>query len=158
MMTACVLDMLDEDEQKKLRGCMLGSKNIKHKRKTLRGMCAELGCYAQKAYRMSMDAFDLLHGTLESALNEEFNVVQHACGYTPNGDIPTKLRLSAALRFFAGAAVYDIMLTHGMGKQTVHKSIYGVVDCINKDASLVFNLDDTKFSLHNEQREIAASF
>ena len=152
MMTACVLDMLDEDEQKKLRGCMLGSKNIKHKRKTLRGMCAELGCYAQKAYRMSMDAFDLLHGTLESALKEEFNIVQHARASAPNRDIPTKLWLSAALRFFAGAAVYDIMLAHGMGRQTVYKSIYGVVDCVNKDKSPALNLDDANFSSHNEQR------
>ena len=158
MMSACVLDMLDDDEQKKLQGCMLGSKNIKRKRKTLQDMWAELGCYARKAYRMSMDAFDLLHGILESALKEEFNLVQRALGSTPNGDIPTKLWLSAALRFFDGAAVYDIMLTHGMGRQTVYKSIYGVVDCVNKDKSPTFNLDDAKFSSHNEQREIAAGF
>ena len=137
---------------------MLGSKIIKRKRKTLQCMWAELGCYAWKAYRLSMDAFDLLHGTLESALKEEFNVVQHACGSSPNGDTPTKLWLSAALRFFVGAAVYDIMLTHGMGRQTMYTSIYGVVNCVNKDKSLVFNLDDAKFPLHNEQREIVAGF
>ena len=41
--------------------------------------------------------------------------------------------------FFAGGAVYDIMLTHGMGKSSVYKSVYGVVNAINADKSLAFN-------------------
>ena len=48
----------------------------------------------------------------------------------------TMLRLSAAIRFFAGSSIYDIMLTHGMGKQTVYKSVYGVVDAVNRTPSL----------------------
>ena len=158
MMTACVLEMLDEEEQGKLRGRMLGAKNIRRTRKSVEDMWSELGSYARKAYRMSLDAFYLLHDTLEDALKEEFNSGPRARGASPNGDIPTKLRLSAALRFFAGGSVYDIMLTHGMGKVSVYKSIYGVVDCVNKDKSLAFNLNDAEFPSHEEQAEIASGF
>ena len=42
MMTACILGMLSEEEQKN-RGYMLGSKTIYHGRITLEGMWAELG-------------------------------------------------------------------------------------------------------------------
>jgi len=112
-------------------------------------MWSELGhSYARKAYRMSLDAFYLLHDTLEDALTEEFSSGPRARGASPNGDIPTKLRLSAALRFFAGGSVHDIMLTHGIGKVLVYKSIYRVIDCVNKDKSLAFNVNDAKFPSH----------
>jgi len=142
MMTACVLEMLDKEEQGKLRGHMLGSKNIRRTRKSVADMWSELGSYSRRTYRMSLDAFYLLHDTLEDALTEEFSTGPRARGSSPNGGIPTKLGLSAALRFFAGGSVYDIMLTHGMGKVSVYKSIYGVVDCVNKDKCLAFNLHD----------------
>ena len=74
MMAALVIEMLHEDELKHLRGRLLGSKNIRRTRKKVESMWAELGCYARRAYRMSLDAFNFLHETLEPALREEFNV------------------------------------------------------------------------------------
>ena len=52
MIAACVLDMLDsEEEEKSLRGRLLGSKNIRRTRKKVEHMWSELGCYARKAWR-----------------------------------------------------------------------------------------------------------
>ena len=71
-----------------------------------------------------MEAFSLLHEVLEPKLKEEFKVGERSRGRDPNGEIPTKLRLSAAIQFFAGTSIYCIMLTHGMGKQSVYNSHY----------------------------------
>ncbi|KAL7526510.1 hypothetical protein ACHAXR_001523, partial [Thalassiosira sp. AJA248-18] len=176
MMTACVSDMLTEEEQKNLRGRLLGAKTVRRTRKTvvnmrsylytamqvcvriLDNMWRELGYHARKAYRMSMETFDLLHERLEPALREEFKCQPRKNGSAPNGEIPTKLRLSAAIRFFAGGSVYDIMLSHGIGKASVYRSVYGVVDCVNKDKSFSFNEDGAEFPTHDEQREIAKGF
>ena len=101
-MTALVLEILDGDKNAKpsLKGRLFGTKNIRRTRKSVEGMWNELGGYARKAYRMSIDAFNFLHETLEDDLKEEFGWGERSRGTTPNGDIPTKLRLSAALRFF----------------------------------------------------------
>ncbi|KAL7533959.1 hypothetical protein ACHAXR_010297 [Thalassiosira sp. AJA248-18] len=160
LMAAAVLHMLeDEDDHKPLRGRMMGSKNIRRTRKEVENMWNELGGYARKAWRMSLDSFKSLHAKLEARLRDEFHAGDRtAGGKTPNGDIPTKLRLSAAIRFFAGAAVYDIMLTHGMGRQTVYQSVYGVVNVVNAEPSLSFNDNGAEFPSHEEQKEIAAGF
>ena len=159
MMAACVLDILENEEAGIIpRGRMFGSKNIRRTRKDVDSMWSELNGDARKAWRMSMDAFDLLHETLEDDLKKEFKVGTRARGESPNGEIPTKLRLSAAIRFFAGGAVYDIMLTHGMCRQSVYKSVYGVVDCVNREKSLSFNMNNAEFPSHEEQREIAKGF
>lgn len=107
---------------------------------------------------MSLDCFNYLHKTLEPALREEFEVGERARGGTPNGNISTKLRLSAALRFFAGGSVYDIMLTHGMSKSSVYKSVYGVVNVVNHEPSLSFNENGAKFPSHDEQKVLAKGF
>ena len=158
MMAALVIEMLHEDDLKHLRGRLLGSKNIRRTRKKVESIWAELGGYARRAYRMSLDCFNYLHKTLEPALREEFEVGERARGGTPNGDISTKLRLSAALRFFAGGSVYDIMLTHGMSKSSVYKSVYGVVNVVNHEPSLSFNENGAKFPSHDEQKVLAKGF
>jgi len=159
MMTACVLEMLDgKDSVQPLKGRMLGTKNIRRTRKTVSAMMDELGGFARKAYRMKMDTFLLLHETLEDKLDDEFDVGKRTRGGNPNGDISTKLRLSAALRFFAGGAVYDIMLTHGLSRSSVYKSVYGVVNVVNHEPSLAFNKNGAEFPSHDEQEEIAAGF
>jgi len=93
--------MLGDENAKPLRVRMLGSKNVCHTRKKVKNIWAELGCYARKAYRMRMEAFGVLHDTIEDALEEEFKSKDgdRDRGVTPNGGIPTKLRLSAALHF-----------------------------------------------------------
>ena len=49
MMTACVLDMLSDDDTNTLRGRLLGSKYIRRTRKSVESMWAELGGFARRA-------------------------------------------------------------------------------------------------------------
>ena len=60
--------------------------------------------------------------------------------------------------FFAGGSVLDIMLNHGMSKQAVYDSAYGVVNAVNHTPSLDFNEGGAMFPSHDEQREIASGF
>jgi len=50
------------------------------------------------------------------------------------------------------------MLTHGMGRASVYKSVCGVVNVINAEKSLSFNENGAEFPSHYEQRDIAAGF
>jgi hypothetical protein len=54
--------------------------------------------------------------------------------------------------------VYDLMLTHGLGRQTIYNSIYGVANAMNKCPNMDFNAGGASFPSHDEQREIAAGF
>jgi hypothetical protein len=76
----------------------------------------------------------------------------------PNIQIPRKLRLSAAICFFCGAPVDDIQLTHGISGPSVYKSVYGVINAINRCPELNFNADGAEFPNHKEQHEIAHGF
>ena len=87
------------------------------------------------------DEHNSLHDTLEPALRDEFNVGKRSRGADPSGKIPTKLHFSAALRFFAVGSVYDTMLTHGIGRQSVYKSVYGIVNVVNHKPSLATGFD-----------------
>lgn len=110
---------------------------------------------------MTPEAFVSLHAVLEEKLREKFlKNKQSTRGdevTAPNGIVPTKLRLScaSAIRFFAGAAVYDLILTHGMGRSTIYQSIWGVVDVINETDQLSFNEGGAPFPSLGEQDEIA---
>ena len=81
----------------------------------------------RRIYRMKRKSFNKLHKILEPRLNEIF---------FPRGGgtrrknrsryhIDTKTRLSIALRFFAGADPYDVMLVHDVGLSTVYYSVWG---------------------------------
>jgi hypothetical protein len=52
-----------------------------------------------------------------------------------NGPVTTCVRLACALRFFAGASLYDIMAKYGISKKSVSESVWAVVEAVN-------NLDD----------------
>ena len=65
-------------------------------------MITELGCYAVRAYRTKFETFNKLYDLLKGMLEDEFNPLTNEFDPVPNGFIPTKLRLSAAIRFFAG--------------------------------------------------------
>ena len=62
----------------------------------------------------------------------------------PNGIIPSSLRLSAAIRYFAGGSVYDIALSHGIGIKDVYKLAWRVVDAINQTKKLNIVFPETK--------------
>ena len=103
---------------------------------------------------MTKSSFDLLYAIIQQRLDDEF---------LPSGGgnrgvqspytICTKIRLSIALRYFAGGSVYDLMQVHGVSMQSVFDSVWGVVDVINNTPVLEFN-----FPTKEQQREISAGF
>jgi hypothetical protein len=76
-------------------------------------MFHQLGGHAVKAYKSSLEMFNLLHSILETYLIKQFSNSKRG---HPNGPIPTRLRLSCAIRYLCGASVYDLMLTHGISQ------------------------------------------
>ena len=63
------------------------------------------------------------------------------------------MRLSIAIRFFAGGDPLDILQTHGVSLKSVYTSLWGVIDCVNKCEELQFH-----FPTLEEQPEIAQGF
>ena len=114
-----------------------------------------LGQRATRAFKSSLDELNRLHSILEPYLLEQFGSSKRG---RPNGPIPTKLRLSAAIRFFCGAPVHDIQLTHGISGSSVYKSVYGVINAVNRCPELHFNAGGAEFPSHEEQHEIAHGF
>ena len=151
-----------EEEELDSVGSKAGTKNIERIRKDVDNMFLELGHHCRKAYRMSPEEFVSLHALLEEKLREKFSKNEKAARdderTAPNGIVPTKLRLSCAIRYFAGAAVYDLILSHGMGRSTTHTSVWGVVDVVNETDELAFNKDNAPFPSLEEQDEIAEGF
>jgi hypothetical protein len=149
---------LEEEEQAadyRYRGRYLGASHIKRTRGDIDEMFRELGKKARQAFKSSLVGFLQLHEILEPYLEEQFGSSTRG---RPNGVISTKLRLSAALRFFCGASIFDIQLTHGIGEASVYKSVYGVINAVNKCPHFQFNEGGGEFPNHSEQRSIASGF
>jgi hypothetical protein len=72
----------------------------------------------------------------------------------PNGLIHSAIRLSIALRFFAGGSAYDIALVHGVSYVEVYRSVWRVVDAVNQCAELCIQFP----SDHQAQKDIAQGF
>ena len=71
-----------------------------------------------------------------------------------NGRIKTSIRLSAALRYFAGGDPLDIAIVHGIARSEVFTSVWAVVNAVHQTKSL-----DISFPTdHQEQKEIAKGF
>ena len=155
-----VLKLLSDEDDADIILCgrMLGTKNIPCTRKSVESMFAQLGGYAKRAWKSDYARFMEMHKTLEPYLKEQFGDGKRLRGETVNGKVPTTLRLSAALRFWCGAPVYDIILSHGLGRQTIYNSIYGCANAINKCPDMDFNAFGAPFPSHEEQHEIAAGF
>ena len=75
-------------------------------------------------------------------------------GATPNGPIPSILRLSMAIRYFAGGDPLDIKWRHGVAHSEVLKCVWDVVDAIHASPQLNIKFPET----HNEQLKIAQGF
>jgi len=118
-------------------------------------MFRELGQKARRAFKSNLEGFLQIHDILEPYLIEQFGSSTRG---RPNGVISTKLRLSAAMRFFCGASTFDIQLTHGIGEASVYKSVYGVINAVNNCPHFHFNEDGGEFPNHEEQQEIARGF
>ena len=131
-------------------------KEIPRKRKNFReDIVIPLGdVYFRRSYRMKIQSFYILYSILKSELENEFlPQVQNNRRKQSKYHIDLKIRLSAALRFFAGGDPYDIMISHGISHSSVYRSIWGVVDCVNRCETLSFH-----FPTHEEQRTIAQGF
>ena len=111
--------------------------------------------YFRQAYRMSIANFYKLHSLLKPSLEAHF--FPRGGGKRdpskPSYLIGTDLRLSIAIRYFAGASPYDLMLTHGVSFTSIYTSVWGVVDVVNKCDELKF-----QFPNHDEQKSIARGF
>ena len=55
-----------------------------------------------------------------------------------NGPITTEICLACALRYFAGGSYLDIMLSHGIGKTDLYRSIWAVIHATNACTTLQF--------------------
>lgn len=156
---ACLLVILDGNELDAMkRGSKRNSKNISRTRKDVDKMILELGIYARRAYRMSEVSLDMLHSELKAGIDAHFSFNDANGRSGPNGLVPSKLRLSCAIRYFAGAEVYDLILSHGMGRSTIYDSIWGIVDVVNSTPSLSLNTGGDIFPTHAEQELISQGF
>jgi hypothetical protein len=127
-------------------------------RRTVTDIFYELGhIYVRRAYRMSANTFWKLKSILQStnyANNPDIDTDVQNPGRVPNGTIPFSIRLSIAIRYFAGGSPYDIALVHGVSHSVVFKSVWIIVDLINCSDSLKIEFP----KMHDSQKEIALGF
>jgi DDE superfamily endonuclease len=71
-----------------------------------------------------------------------------------NGIITTPIRLSCAIRYFAGGRPEDIALVHGISHTEVYHSVWMVVDAVNECLELAFSFPED----HDKQRAIVEGF
>jgi len=71
-----------------------------------------------------------------------------------NGSIAGELRLSVALRHFAGGRPEDVSMVHGISRSEVFNGIWKAVDAVNKCPELAFKCPES----HVEQQLIADGF
>ena len=129
------------------------SPNIPRQRRSMRSIFEEYGpVYSRRAYRMDQEAFWKLHTILGPLLKKDERLTPG--GGNPNGEIPTDLRLSMALRYFAGGDAYDIMISHGVSHSAVYASIWSVMDAVNKSPFLKVEFPRQ----HSTQYAIARQF
>jgi DDE superfamily endonuclease len=125
---------------------------IYRQRRDVSDIFYELGkSYVRRAYRMTAQTFWELEKMLRPCTSNN-EVIKR--GSPPNGEIEFSLRLSMAIRYFAGASPYDIALVHGVAHSDVFNSIWLIVDLVNTstDFTIEFPTD------HNIQKEIALGF
>ena len=109
----------------------------------------------RRVYRMGKDTFQNLHHLLLPKLMEIFFPKQGGKRNPATNKylIGTKIRLSIALRFFAGADPLDLFGWHGVSLISVFVSIWGVINAVNGTDALKFAFPDMA-----EQVEIARRF
>jgi hypothetical protein len=111
--------------------------------------------YLRRAYRMDKATFYKLHEILDPLLLKHFFPRDAGSRdvYSNPYLIRTEIRLSIALRYFAGASPYDLVVTHGVSMTSVFFSIWGVIDCVNKCSQFEIRFPDYK-----TQKDIADGF
>ena len=133
------------DSSEAISSNRFGIKNIERTRRSVVSIFAEYGAYyTRRAYRMDSDTFWHLHKLLQPSKR----------GRAPNCDIPSELKLSLAIRYFAGGDPYDLMISHGVSLSSVYNSVWQVVDAVNACEDLVIEFPTD----HEAQKDIAEGF
>jgi DDE superfamily endonuclease len=128
---------------------------IERKRRMVSDIMRELGpVYTRRAYRMSEDSFYELHSLLRKLLGPRTSEKKKWRNGSPNGIIISTVRLSIALRYFAGGRPEDIAIVHGVSHSEVFRSVWKVVDAVLECDDLAINFP----SDHAKQRELAEGF
>ena len=109
----------------------------------------------RRAYRMKKLTFYKLHSLLQPLLLRQFFPKRGGNRHPRKNSylINTEIRLSIALRYFAGGSPLDIMMVHGVSFTSVFSSVWGVVDVVNSCTKLSF-----EFPSHEDQTIIANDF
>ena len=132
---------------------------VTQKRRCVGDIFSELGPYwTKRSYRMTENEFWKLHNLIVRyypkkpvSRKRKRRKLSDCC---PNKKIQKSLRLSAAIRYFAGGCPLDIMSSHGLGYNDVYNSVWGIIDAINSCPKLSIEFP----KCHDEQRKIAAKF
>lgn len=130
----------------------LGCPTIKRKRPTMEELFSKYSpAFLRRTYRMRHDSFWRLLDIVEPHMRLP---PKRKRGKTINGDIVPALRLSMALRYFAGGDPGDIGPLHGCHPNEVTKSAFIVVNAIHKSQELAISFPRR----HDEQERIASEF
>ena len=103
---------------------------IRRTRASVSTIMCELGMKSKNYYRMRGVSFWKLHDALKDEMNENHLTASRRSRkkrkknhHVPNGLTCSSLRLSIALRVFAGGSLSDTALVHGVSKTEVHLSV-----------------------------------
>ena len=99
------------------------------KRRPVQTIFNELGpYYTRRAYRMTEGKFYDLHRNIYKQM--KYNIIPPTSSNKKatrngarNGLIPSMIRLSCAIRYFAGGSPYDIAISHGISVREVYTSV-----------------------------------
>jgi hypothetical protein len=129
-------------------------------RKQVRRIFDEHGpYYVRRAYRMDEASFWELLAMLKELLKrrpkkKKYGRTKKHKNGARNGLISCAIRLSCAIRYFAGGRPEDIAIVHWISHSEVFNSIWLVVDAVNSCDGLTFSFPAS----HAAQRELAAGF
>lgn len=130
---------------------------IPRQRRLVADIFEQLGpLYTRRAYRMTGKNFYKLHRMLFPYLNNiplTGSLKKHRNG-ARNGLIPSAIRLGVALRYFAGGSPYDLSVMHGISVKEAYRSVWLVVDAINKSNQLQIEFPPG----HDAQRKLSRGF
>jgi DDE superfamily endonuclease len=130
-------------------------------RRSIQSIFREYGpYYIRRAYRMNEASFWQLHRLVKPHMSsirlkkhDRKRQKTHKNG-GKNGLISSEIRLSAAIRYFAGGRPDDIAISHGIAHSEVFYSCWKVVDAVNKCPELAFSFPAS----HALQKELALAF
>ena len=144
-----------EPPRKKMR---VGT-TIRRRRRSVPSIMNELGgSYIPRAYRMKRQSFWRLFNMLYPFLRNKRDPLRYskkkARNGARNGIIDPPVRLSMAIRYFAGGSPVDIAIVHGVSPSEVYRAVWEVVDAVNACKTLQFEFP----SKHAEQMQLASDF